>query len=172
MFVVEHRNRLAGAPERVRDLKEEFETRIELLLLVVEWVVAVLADQQNAVHGEVVSAKRQRLMGRAKDGYVVSLLPLTADVALALLVRKDRHDVGTRPGRLGVEVVSEEVAAEDRPRVRRAAPQHGCDRGKLLGFGAGHRRPDYPTSLVNTYSLVGGSVFGGPAQKCDFLGTR
>ena len=52
MLIVEQRNGAACLAENVRDFAEELESRIQLLALFVGWIIAVLSNQQHAIHGQ------------------------------------------------------------------------------------------------------------------------
>src|SRR5207247_2059898 len=55
MLVAEYGNRPSGFPEYLNHLFEEFITRIELLLLIVERIVPVFRNHQHAVYIQFAS---------------------------------------------------------------------------------------------------------------------
>ncbi len=59
MLVAEDRDALVALLENVEDLLEQLVARVKLLVFVVEWVVAVLPDEQDGAHGEFVAVERQ-----------------------------------------------------------------------------------------------------------------
>ena len=63
----------AGLAEDIGDLEEHLEARIELLLFVVDGIVAVLANQQHAIDGELVAAQRERVGDGAEDRHIILL---------------------------------------------------------------------------------------------------
>src|SRR5262249_56262767 len=95
VLVVEDRNALARPAEDLDDLGQELVARIEDLSLVVAAVVAVFADQQDALNGEPVAALRQSVGNRPRHLYLEVAADLARHVILGLLVPLETPDPTT-----------------------------------------------------------------------------
>ena len=58
MLIIEDRNAAAGLTKDGGNLLHHLEARIENLSLIVPRIVAMLADKQDAVHGQLIRAVR------------------------------------------------------------------------------------------------------------------
>ena len=97
MLVVENRSRSTAAFIDVDDLLKEFVTRIKRLPFFIDRVVPVLANQQHAVDGKVVSTKRQCIgNGRRVLDRGVTTQPLAAQIVRSNLLDIQRDDVHRR----------------------------------------------------------------------------
>ena len=59
MFVRKDGNSLARAAEHFDDRLHQLVAGIEVLTPVIIWIVAMLADEADRIHGQVVSPERQ-----------------------------------------------------------------------------------------------------------------
>ena len=80
-------------PEGLDDLGEEPATGVELLPLGIDRVIAVLADQEDAVNAELRSAQRHRPRGRAEQGDAVASGHAPADITPGELLNRQAHDL-------------------------------------------------------------------------------
>jgi hypothetical protein len=114
MFVVEHRH---GAPAVFVDLDnllEELVARIQRLALFVARVLAVFADQDDAVDGELAAAERQRF----GNGWIqlhrrIFGEPRLADIVAADLIDEDRHQIHGGTMMRAIPAVALEKAIDD-----------------------------------------------------------
>jgi len=136
VLVVEHGYGAPAGAEDVGDFQEHFEARVEALFLVVEGVVAVLADEDDAVDGELVAAEGERVGDGAEDGHAVLLGAFAAHVSFRHLFREHADDLRPRVRRLVVLLVPFQVFADYHVGVR-PGPVFGDDRGDALGFSRG-----------------------------------
>ena len=67
MLVVEDGHALAGLAKDLDDFLHECGARIEDLTAFVARIVAVFADEQDALDGQFVAAERQGVGNRARD---------------------------------------------------------------------------------------------------------
>ena len=92
MLVDEDGARFAALFEDLDDLFEELVARVELLVLFVVRIVAVFADEDDAVDGEFARAERQRVGDGFRDREVVGGGEALADVAGVDLIHPERGD--------------------------------------------------------------------------------
>ena len=121
MLVVEDRHGAAARPKDLHDLLEEFVARILRLALLVLRIVAVLADQHHAVHGQFAAAERQRFGDGRIDlhaGRRAARSRLRS--SLSDLVDVERHQIHGRMMMRAVPAVAVEKAVDDVLGVRNA----------------------------------------------------
>src|SRR3954469_259899 len=93
MLVIENRNRSAAGFKNRGGLLKKFVTRIERLAFLVFGIFSVLADDHNAIDGELFLPARQRLFERWINAETKSLLPFAAEIILRKLVHIHRNDI-------------------------------------------------------------------------------
>ena len=93
MLVTEDRNRLAGFAKDFRDTLDDAMARIELLTAAIEWVAAMLADEQNRIDSEVISAEGHRLADCREDREAMLPAQRTTHVFDRDLVSEHRDDL-------------------------------------------------------------------------------
>ena len=82
MLVVVDRHTPPGSAEDGDDLFEEPSPRVEVLALPVVRVIAVLADEEDAVHGQPIAAERQCVPHGARQPDAVPRRHPPADIGL------------------------------------------------------------------------------------------
>ena len=141
MLVVEDRGGSAGGAVDGDDLPEELVARVEPLALFVGAVGAVLADEQDAVDGEIRAAQGQGVGRGRVDGQVLEAgLALAAEVVLGELVDVERHQVHRRAVVAAAPAVPFEEAVADVLAVGVLAVlgDDGGDPGARCFRGGGH----------------------------------
>jgi hypothetical protein len=113
VFVAEHGHRLARVLKDLDDLSVEFIAWIEFLSLLVPWIVAVLANEHDTIHNQLVRALRQRLADRVDDGKAVLCRFVAAHVIVRDLVGVHRHHLQAGHLPLAIEVVAGEQPPGD-----------------------------------------------------------
>ena len=94
MFVAEQWRGASAAAVDIDNLLEKFVPRPLDLTLFIARVTPVLADQQDAVNGQLPATECQRLRNRRIDLHARKLTgPVTAQIALGNLVGIERHQV-------------------------------------------------------------------------------
>ena len=113
MLVAKDGHTSAGLVKDFDDLLEKLKAGIELLPLLVKRIIAVFADEQDAVHRELVAAKRQRAANVRVEREAV-----LASVFLTQVARAGLRDVHASDAVIGIvhlavaEIAVEEPAAE------------------------------------------------------------
>ena len=114
VLVVEDGGGLPRGAEDVDDLHEELVARVEVLVLLVRLVLAVLADQEDAVDGQVVRAQGQGLGdGRAQLHLREALDAILGEVALGALVDVEGDDIHLGAVMAAVPAIPLEEAVDD-----------------------------------------------------------
>ena len=146
MLVVEDRHAAAARLEDLDDLLEELVARVERLALLVSRIVAVLADDDDAIDGQAPAAERQGLGDRRVELQVVPLRRARGPGRLRGIDRC-RRDATSTSGAMPVAVpaVAQRQAIEKVLGVRVRADL-GAEEGDLLPPGrrdapSGRRRP-------------------------------
>ena len=140
MLVAEDRDALAGRPKDIGNLEEQLIAGIKMLALLVPGIVAMLADQQYAIDGKPLAAKRQGFPDRGIDRDMVLLGHLAAHVVFRHLRRIHRHDFRARPRRLAVLAKAFQIFADNHIGMR-VVPVFGHDGGDTLGLAPPERWP-------------------------------
>ncbi len=152
VFVVIDRDCAAILFEDPGALFEKLEARVEDLSFVVAGVVAVLADDQNGVHGEFTAACAERFGDGGKYLEAEFFGPFLTEIAFGFLIDVEGGDlnVGLVPG--AVEGVADEEAithvlgvgeifvdrGDDRDALRRGLlSEERCGGGGRSGFDEG-----------------------------------
>ncbi len=99
VLIVEEGHGFLAPREDIGDGLEETAARIELLALVVVGVIAVLADAQDAVDGQLLAAERQGIGDIVVDFEIVLLGEIAAHVLIGELIDEHRHDAQVGAGR-------------------------------------------------------------------------
>ena len=96
MLIIEDGHGAAGGAEDVGDRAIHLPSRVELLELVVERIIAVLADQEDRVHRELSGPERERVGDRRGEPDVVPLCLVATKIGLVrgLLDEEARHVAG------------------------------------------------------------------------------
>ena len=94
VLIVEIRNRPAAGAENLDRTVEKLVTRIQCLTLLIARIVALLADVNYAVHGQLSSAQRERLRNAGTELHArMPFGALHTQVAFAALFDVQRHHV-------------------------------------------------------------------------------
>src|SRR5205807_4128514 len=137
MLIAIYRHAAAGFAEHVDDLLIEPIARIELLALFVIGIVAVLAYEDNCVHGEAIAAERERVANCRVDLEIMLRGEAAAQVVLRDMVRVHRDYPHGRLMALALVFVSLYQSAGDYVRVRVKAVLRNDGGHPLLRFGPG-----------------------------------
>ena len=134
MFVIEHRDRPSVLFKDLGTLLEKLVAGILNLAFLIAWVVAMLADNQDCIHGQFRAACAQGFGDCRVDGETEFPRPLGAQVAIGFLIHIERDDlyVGALP-RACVRIPHQESIAHVLA-VREVAIDGGDD-GEPLGRG-------------------------------------
>src|SRR6185369_5571246 len=98
VFVRKDGNCLSGAAEHFDDRLHEFVPGIQVLTPVVIWVVAMLADETDRIHREVVSSEGHGVFDCWINLEPVLFREATAQIVCWRLSRIHRYDAGARRG--------------------------------------------------------------------------
>src|SRR5262249_21345921 len=93
VLVAEYRHALARLPEDLDDLLHHLEAGIEDLSLVVAWIVAMFADEQDALNRELVAAERECLGDAARVANPMLAGQLLREIVLRELIDPKRGDL-------------------------------------------------------------------------------
>src|ERR1051326_3542721 len=96
MLVGIDRHRAPRFAKHFNNLLVKFETRIKLLLLVVEGVIAVFADEQHAVNSKFPGTQRERLRNRFHHRDTIRGREPVSDISGMDLIHIKRDDVARR----------------------------------------------------------------------------
>jgi hypothetical protein len=118
MFVVKHRHHPSTLAEDGDGLLEEAPARIEMLILFVEGVGAVLADDDYAVDGQGIAAEGERFADGREERDTVLSGEVPTDVVLGDLVGVERGDVDAGRHSSRVQLVAFEQPGDDVVGVR------------------------------------------------------
>jgi len=132
VFIVEQRDRAATLAKDVGDFEEHLKAGVEALLLVVKGVVAVFADEYDAIDGKFISAEGKGVGDGAVHGDFVFAGEGAADVLRGELFEEEGDDLGAGIGRALVLVEAFEVLADDDVAVGSEAV-FGDDGGDAFG---------------------------------------
>ena len=114
MFVVEIGNGPAARSEHLDGLLEELITGIQRLALLIARIVALLADIDHAVHGELARSARQSI-GHAGIDFDAGMpfCALLSQIARPALFDKHRHNFERRVVKHPAKTVFVENAVDD-----------------------------------------------------------
>jgi hypothetical protein len=127
MLVIEDRNRPTIFLENVRHLLEELIAGILLLSDLVLGIVAVLADNQDGIHGELVPAATQCLGDLRIESEAELLGALLTQVVGGRLIDVDRNHVQRGLVPFALDGIADEITLPHVPGVRAKAPLRGHD---------------------------------------------
>jgi hypothetical protein len=164
VLVAEHRHGSTRGPENLHDTLEIVVSRIELLPPGVVLVVAVLADEEHAIHRELARAKRESILDRFRDAEAMFPGEFPAHVA-----GTDLLDIRTRDAELReVVLVAHHVPIEEAAGNvigMRQVPPDGADDGDLLRSGFDPlRRPTAGRTLSSVRKASGSRKRGGSQE--------
>ncbi len=134
VLVVEHRRRAAIFAKDVNNLAEEFVARILFLPQPIDRIVAMFADDEDGIHGELIAAAPQRLGDGGIDGETELLGTIAAQIVGRRLIDIGGDDIERRPMPLPAHGIADEKAFRHVPGVRAFAP-FGGDDGKASAAG-------------------------------------
>src|SRR5690349_5977297 len=119
MLVAKEGHRAIAGAIDVYNLTEEFVARIFCLAFFVFRVMAVLANQHDAIDGQFVTAKRKRLGNREAEPHGrMARAAFTAQIVLADLVDVERNEIERRMMILAMPAVSIEETVDNMLGVR------------------------------------------------------
>jgi len=113
MLVAEDRDAAPELAERVRNLFEKPPARIEVLLFVVPRVIAVFADADHAVDGDVVAADGDCLLDRVEQRHAVLFGERPAKILLCELFNVHRGQSERGPCAAVLPPAFEDLADEN-----------------------------------------------------------
>src|SRR5438445_4439356 len=153
MLVVEDGNRPAVLLEDVDHLLEKVITRIKHLAQLVAGIFAVLADTEDRVDREFVSAAAERLGNRRVDLETEFLSPAFAQIVVGSLVDVGGHDL--QPGFVPCSVhgVTNEKSVAHVLSMA-LEPEFGGDDGQFLSLGVGPLRGRTNSQTPRTKSIA------------------
>ena len=80
MLVIEHGHGPAGLTEGIGNFQEKLKARVELLPFFVEGIIAMLADQEHAIHGQLAGTQGEGVVNFGEDRDAVFFGALPAEV--------------------------------------------------------------------------------------------
>jgi len=113
VLVTEHRHRRAGFAKDFRDPLDDAMSRIELLTAAVKRVAAMLADEQNRVDREIISAEGHCFADRRENREAILPAERAAHVFDRDLVSEHRDDLRARLDALPVRGIAVEQSPDD-----------------------------------------------------------
>jgi hypothetical protein len=133
VLVIEDGHAASARLENLHDLFEELVTWIQRLTFFVLRVLAMLADDHDAVDRQPAGAHRQRFRDAREERHVETLRGSAGQVVLALgkLIDVHRHEIDLGPAPAAVPSVAEREAIEEMLGVRQR-PDHRAEQSDLL----------------------------------------
>ena len=168
MFIGKDGDDFSGPPKNFHNPFHQLVPRIEFLAAFVARVVAVLADKADRVHGQIVTAKCERLPHRRKDPESMFFGKAAAQIGRRNLVRVHRNHPRARlredsVGRISIEQPADNhVGVRVKPAIVRIHRHDGGDRflPSLRRIWEAAAAPSPPASIWRRFIIIDSILHG------------